>query len=649
MNLRGIQTLTLLLWGWQSDLLLFAIPMALIWEARFFLNRRWSLTKQDFYLMADLTAVSLVLIVTFLFLNRADYHFISTLMQWLPILFFPLTITLGYSTDTRLTLDVLFYSLRRQKQPVTQSWDMDYLLFGFLIVASGTSKDLGVWFFPIVSLLIFLALLPLRSRRYQTNLWILVCTVIFLSAFLTQAGIRETHLELRKRAQVWLAQWIQQRTNPLKSHTAIGQIGRLKLSDKILYRLDMTGDQAAPRYLQEAVYDFFGGTSWSVLETGFKEVEPVDDFLWDTAAFNQADLPMDIYHEFHREKEVIPLPPGVTRVQDLPAIDIQQNYYGAVQGLGLVPSPRYQTFYSMDRNQTGAPTPADYEVGPNHERLFAQIIEDNNLDRDQPVVSIHKYFSEFRYSLYQAEHLMSDPLEDFLLRRKSGHCEFFATSTVLLLRQMGIPARYVTGFAIQEYDNLLDMHVVRQRHAHSWVLAHINGSWQAVDTTPAVWLATESAQSTFFQPALDLVSNTFFMFNVWWNKQKIEDYENYLYGIGLLLGLVLLWRISRGEQVLINDEENTARAATRKYPESPLEEIATLLDDQGLSRKPGEVFAAWFQRIGHSELLTMLTLHNKLRFRPGGLKQIEQERLEHQVREAASDLKTRYQDVGNTD
>ena len=129
MNLRGIQSLALLLWGWQSDLLLFAIPMAMIWEARFFLNRRWSLTKQDFYLMADLTAVSLVLIIVFLFLNRADYHFISTLMQWLPILFFPLTITTGYSTEPKLTLDVLFYSLRRQKQPVTQAVDMDYVFF----------------------------------------------------------------------------------------------------------------------------------------------------------------------------------------------------------------------------------------------------------------------------------------------------------------------------------------------------------------------------------------------------------------------------------------------------------------------------------------------------------------------------------------
>jgi transglutaminase-like putative cysteine protease len=644
MKLRGIQTLALLLWGWQSELLLFAVPMAIIWEGRFFLQRRWHLGKQDFYLLADLTAVCLVLMITFLFLNRADYHFISTLMQWLPILFFPLTVTLGYSTEERLSLDVLFYSLRRQKQPVNQSWDMDYLLFGFLIVAAGTSKDLGIWFFPLVSLLVFLALLPLRSRRYPGKVWILICTLVFLSAFLTQAGIRETHVELRKRAQVWLAQWIQQRTNPLKSHTAIGQIGRLKLSDEILYRIPAPADQKMPLYLQEAVYDFFGGTSWSVLETEFSNIEPVDDFVWDTGHFDPInDVPLDIYHEFTREKEVIPLPPGVTRIQDLPAIDVQGNYYGAMQGLGLVPSPRYQTYFNDNTNQTSPPTPADFETSANHERLLQQIISDNQLDREQPLQSVRRFFADFRYSLYQPEYLMSDPLEDFLLRRKSGHCEFFATSTVLLLRQMGIPARYATGFAIQEYDGLLDMYVVRQRHAHSWVLAYVNNRWQAVDTTPAVWLATEEAQSTFFQPILDTLGNLSFMFQIWWNKQSLDDYEAYLYGIGVLLGLILLWRISTGEQVLLKSQDDADNEdQTPVYPSSPLRRIEQKLSEHGLSKQPGELLSTWFNRIGHEDLLGLLPLHYKLRFHPKGITPEERASLEQQVQQSIQRIETKY-------
>jgi transglutaminase-like putative cysteine protease len=42
------------------------------------------------------------------------------------------------------------------------------------------------------------------------------------------------------------------------------------------------------------------------------------------------------------------------------------------------------------------------------------------------------------------------PLARFLLRTRSGHCEYFATATVLLLRQLGIPARYAVGYAVHE-------------------------------------------------------------------------------------------------------------------------------------------------------------------------------------------------------
>ena len=55
MNLRYIQFVAIILWGWQTDLIWFALPMAIVWEAQFFFNRRWALTQKDFYQIADLT------------------------------------------------------------------------------------------------------------------------------------------------------------------------------------------------------------------------------------------------------------------------------------------------------------------------------------------------------------------------------------------------------------------------------------------------------------------------------------------------------------------------------------------------------------------------------------------------------------------
>ena len=652
MNLRGIQSLAFLLWGFQSELLIFAIPMALLWEGRFFFNRRWALTKQDFYLLADLTSVCLVLMIIFLFMNRTEYHFIRTLMQWLPILLFPLIITVGYSTNERLTLDVLFYSLRRQKQPVTQSWDLDYLLFGFLLVASGTSKDIGSFYFPVVAVLIFLSLLPLRSPRHTRRTWVLVVSLVFLTAFVTHTGIRETHLELRKRAQVWLANWIQQRTNPLKSQTSIGQIGRLKASDKILYRIKVPDAGVSPGLLQEAVYDLPSQNSWTVLKPQFTEQAHTDDFIWDLEKPSATDIPLDIYHEFHRENDLVPLPPGTVRIQDLPALDIQKNHYGTVQGQGMVPSPRYQVTYQPGQNQTGPPAPSDSVKSRAYSGIFSKIAAQGVLDSAQPLLSLQRFYRDFRYSLYQPADIISSPVEDFLLHRKAGHCEFFATTTVLLLREMGIPARYATGYAIQEYDEMLGMFVVRQRHAHAWALAYLDGRWQAVDTTPGVWLETEAAESTLLQPALDLFANLTFLFQIWWNDQQQEDYEPYLYGLGVLLALLLMWRISTSEQIVVATKTTSDEAdeeTLRQGNQSPLFELESRLLTRGYARKPGEVFARWLDRIGYREFLALIPSHNRLRFDPRGLPESEKKQLIADVETSLRQLDLEDQAIGKTD
>ena len=48
----------------------------------------------------------------------------------------------------------------------------------------------------------------------------------------------------------------------------------------------------------------------------------------------------------------------------------------------------------------------------------------------------------------QAPRTEATPLADFLLRTRSGHCEYYATATVLLLRAAGIPARYAHANAV---------------------------------------------------------------------------------------------------------------------------------------------------------------------------------------------------------
>ena len=53
--------------------------------------------------------------------------------------------------------------------------------------------------------------------------------------------------------------------------------------------------------------------------------------------------------------------------------------------------------------------------------------------------------TQFTYSL-EGNKDPADPLADFLLKSRSGHCEYFASGMVIMLRSLGIPARMANGF-----------------------------------------------------------------------------------------------------------------------------------------------------------------------------------------------------------
>lgn len=83
-----------------------------------------------------------------------------------------------------------------------------------------------------------------------------------------------------------------------------------------------------------------------------------------------------------------------------------------------------------------------------------------------------------------------DPIEDFVFNRKQGHCEYFASALTMLLRAEGIPARMVNGFKGGDWNELVRIVSVRQKHAHSWVEALIGRTvagepiWLTLDPTP---------------------------------------------------------------------------------------------------------------------------------------------------------------------
>ncbi len=80
-----------------------------------------------------------------------------------------------------------------------------------------------------------------------------------------------------------------------------------------------------------------------------------------------------------------------------------------------------------------------------------------------------------------------DPVDAFWLDHRQGFCEHYASSYVIVMRELGIPARIVTGYQggqINPFDQVLE---VRQSDAHAWAeYWSVDRGWVRVDPTAAV-------------------------------------------------------------------------------------------------------------------------------------------------------------------
>ena len=77
--------------------------------------------------------------------------------------------------------------------------------------------------------------------------------------------------------------------------------------------------------------------------------------------------------------------------------------------------------------------------------------------------------------------------DEFWFDRKEGFCEHIASSFVILMRALDVPARIVTGYQGGEINNVDGFWVVRQSDAHAWTEVWQPGAgWVRVDPTSAV-------------------------------------------------------------------------------------------------------------------------------------------------------------------
>ena len=440
------------------------------------------------------------------------------------------------------------------------------------------------------------------------------------------------------------------RTDPYRASTDIGHIGKLKESDAIVLRVTTADGAKPPELLHRASYNAYFGAAWLARGAAFAPLRSDRNKRWPlsaSAAGAGAAAPMRVtVHDYStRPNPILSLPTGAFAIEGLRAITAQRNALGAVQ---IVREPgyfSYTTAYADAAQQSsGAPTPEDTRLPPKERDAFAALAGEMGLKQQRPdaaVDAVRQFFANgYRYATYQKDApLVGSPIVDFLQRSKSGHCEYFATATALLLRAGGIPARYATGFAVSEKSDREDAYIVRTRHAHAWVRAYVNGAWIDIDTTPPSWLAIEAedsgAWSKTWTKVSDLWSWLHFRASQAWANSDERQWLNGALMVVFPFLLWLAWRLYRSRRTAVNNIlKQMLTDSPRTGSDSGFYRIEQRLTEQGWGRRAHETAQDWLARLNTdakmdtAALMEIVALHNRYRFDPAGLDATQRARLE---------------------
>jgi len=635
----------LLFWGWQTETLWFAVPMAFLLEIHHLIKTRWEFPEASFYRISELTT-ALIFIFGIYWISKNTTDGLFELLRWFPVLLFLLILIQTYSTLQSIPITALFMSLR--KIPSNELIGSPYINISYpylviCLVSASTPKNstffYGLAFFTMWGLFYW------RSQRFSLMSWIFLLSFAIGFGFVGQLGLSNLQNKIEEWAMAWLESRWQDR-DPYKQRTAIGDIGELKLSGRILFRVK---NARSPLLLRQASYDSYGGKSWHSKNVKFEQLvlEKAGSWQLSETPKKPRSYTLEIDSYFDGGQGMLPLPLDTYKINAISGLELWRNIYdGSVKLLNAPDFLHYEVNYVLlDRVDEPQPLPISKDRFLEIPALELPTIEiiAKQLDLLNPFLSektklekvIQFFQNNFSYSLVQKRFLINKtPLALFLTETHAGHCEFFATATALLLRASGIPTRYATGYAVQEYSDLERAYVVRRRHAHAWTMAYIDGHWQDIDTTPAIWATEESQQAEWWESAYNIWAWMRYGVEKWrWQQSDENHLEKWLILLVPLIGW-LLWRFTRysKKQPSLMISNTLFLEQDKNGQDSEFYELIVQLENQYFPRPVYETLHQWLDRLSlSSEIKNILQLHNRYRFDPNGLTEKERCQLSQQV------------------
>jgi len=220
----------------------------------------------------------------------------------------------------------------------------------------------------------------------------------------------------------------------------------------------------------------------------------------------------------------------------------------------------YQVITPSDRRKILSPDipppdPKDLEVPENLLPEFRNIaleITNKRNSRLSRAFAIEQFFHnnfQYRHGIKLTYRNM-DPVKEFLIYRRAAHCEYYASAMTLMLRSIGIPARYKVGFVVHEFNDSGGYYIVREMDAHAWVQIYDpKKGWVEFDPTPSSVLPTDSGLAS--NDWLDFINMKMHIFYLYLKSGSIKKLFREILSLILPLLKSLYFWIIAGALLLI--------------------------------------------------------------------------------------------------
>ncbi|CAK0767960.1 protein-glutamine gamma-glutamyltransferase [Gammaproteobacteria bacterium] len=594
--------MTLTLWGMSANVFWLGALLGVLLEAMRFAQLQREFDNADFNRVSDLATVLFGCSTIYFVVTDGMAQGLLRAVAWLPVTTLPLILVQIISATGRLCLRNLFYSLRRSTQSMAdQPIDLGYPYFAVALISASIATTNHIIFLPGTMALIAYALFVTRAPHRPIWIWGILVAIALGTGVGLAFGLHQLQTVLEEFFINWLSASEQ---NPYRAQTRIGDVGRIKLSDTIAWRVKTERPLIKPLLLVDGEYTFFMAGAWYTLnhDDVFRSIPASGNerkFIIGPEFNRLAEMQLSGYT--HHGQALLPIPSGAYSITGLFPGTLSMNPLGAVKIAEAAPMITVRVAHAPEIILQPPPTAADIGIPKSIESLFTRIknqIHPRSSAVSDIVAAVNRFFADgFRYSLYLGDRKGGKGLENFLTESRAGHCEYFATATTLLLKSFGVPARYVTGYSIQELAAAEGQYIARYRHAHAWTRTYVDGAWQDLDTTPAIWLEGEAEQRNPLEPIIDWFSWRWYYYTEW-RAQNRDNFDNWLLGGAFLVCVWLYWRLFHRPKIRNRDSKHATAQPAKISAYSRME---AELAQRGYPRSPGETPLHWLARLKNEE------------------------------------------------